>query len=57
MQGTTVVYQVIPPPVGAIVPELPADCTTQAVDGVTHWICADSAYIEVPTGYEVVVMP
>jgi hypothetical protein len=57
MQGTTVVYQVIPPPVGAIAPALPADCTTQSVNGVTHWICADAAYIEVPTGYEVVVMP
>ena len=57
MQGTTVVYQVIPAPVGAVVPGLPAECTTRSVGGTTHWICSSSAYVRVPTGYQVVVMP
>ncbi|HET6617199.1 MAG TPA: DUF6515 family protein, partial [Gemmatimonadota bacterium] len=57
MQGTTVVYQVIPPPIGAIVPGLPAGCTEQDVNGVTHYMCGGAAYIEDPGGYQVVVDP
>ena len=57
MQGTEVVYEVVPAPVGAVIPTLPPDCTTRDISGVTHWICGESAYVQASGGYQVVAPP
>ena len=53
--GGQVVYQVVAPPVGAIITMLPAGCGTVMVQGIVHHSCAGIYYLPVATGYQVVV--
>jgi hypothetical protein len=51
-----VVYQVVPPPAGAIIVTLPGGCTTARVGNVTYQQCGPTYYQRVATGYQVVVV-
>jgi hypothetical protein len=51
-----VVYQVVPPPAGAIITTLPAGCTTTVVNGVSYSHCGETYYQRVSSGYQVVIL-
>jgi uncharacterized protein YgiM (DUF1202 family) len=50
-------YVVIDPPVGAVVPALPADYNFLLVDGVRYYTSAENYYLQVTGGYQVVPDP
>ncbi len=52
--GTSVVYQVVPAPFGAVVTQLPAGCVVQNYNGKSFQLCGDTYYRQVAGGYEVV---
>jgi hypothetical protein len=56
MSGGAVVYQVVSPPVGIIIPTLPAGCRSVRVGAVTYSQCGPTYYQRVGTGYRVVVL-
>jgi len=56
MSGGAVVYQVISPPVGIIIPTLPVGCTSVRVGGVAYTQCGPTYYQRVGSGYRVVVL-
>src|SRR5262245_12346164 len=52
--GSTVVYQVVPAPVGAVVGTLPYGCTQQLYNGQPFSICGNTYYQQVAGGYQVI---
>lgn len=52
--GSAVVYQVVPAPVGAIVSMLPAGCVVQTYNGKSLTVCGGTTYQQVAGGFEVV---
>ena len=56
MSGGAVVYQVVSPPVGIIIPTLPIGCSSVRVGGVAYSQCGPTYYQRVGTGYRVVVL-
>jgi uncharacterized protein DUF6515 len=56
MSGGAVVYQVVAPPVGIIIPTLPTSCTSVRVGAVAYSQCGPTYYERVGTGYRVVVI-
>jgi hypothetical protein len=52
--GTSVVYQVVPAPSGAVVTQLPAGCIVQTYNGKSLQLCGSTYYRQVAGGYEVV---
>jgi Family of unknown function (DUF6515) len=55
MHEGQVVYQVVAPPAGAVIPTLPAGCTSVNSGGVTYSQCGATHYQRVSSGYQVVV--
>ena len=53
MHEGEVVYQVVEPPVGAVVPTLPAGCTSVNKGGTAYSQCGTAYYQKVSSGYEV----
>ena len=51
--GGEVAYQVVPPPVGAVVTTLPAGCVEEAVNGAPVLNCSGVYYQQVQNGYQV----
>jgi Family of unknown function (DUF6515) len=49
-----IIYQVIPPPLGAVVTTLPAGCLFQYMNGKPVSICGSTYYQQVAGGYEVI---
>jgi len=49
-----IVYQIIPPPLGAVVTTLPAGCLFQYINGKPVSICGTTYYMQVAGGYEVI---
>ena len=56
MSGGAVVYQVVSPPAGIIIPTLPVGCSSVRVGGVAYSQCGPTYYQRVSTGYRVVVL-
>ncbi|BCS30833.1 hypothetical protein TBR22_A00330 [Luteitalea sp. TBR-22] len=56
MHEGQVVYQVVAPPVGAVITTLPAGCTSVTSGGVTYSQCGQTRYQRVSSGYQVVVV-
>ena len=54
--GTSVVYQVVPAPLGAVVTQLPAGCVVQNYNGKSFQLCGDTYYRQVAGGFEVVAL-
>jgi hypothetical protein len=52
--GTSVVYQVVPAPLGAVVTQLPAGCAVQNYNGRSFQVCGSTYYQQVAGGYQVV---
>jgi hypothetical protein len=50
------VYQVVGPPVGAIIVTLPPRCTSVRVGNVGYMQCGSTYYNRVSGGYQVVVL-
>jgi len=48
-----VVYQVVDPPAGAVVPTLPAGCTSVNKGGTAYSQCGTTYYQKVSNGYQV----
>ena len=55
MHEGQVVYQVVDPPAGAVIPTLPAGCTAVESGGATYSQCGTTHYQRVSSGYQVVV--
>jgi hypothetical protein len=55
MHEGQVVYQVVAPPPGAVIPTLPAGCTSVNSGGTTYSQCGTTHYQRVSSGYQVVV--
>jgi Family of unknown function (DUF6515) len=55
MHEGQVVYQVVEPPPGAVIPTLPAGCTEVKSGGATYSQCGTTHYQKVSSGYQVVV--
>ena len=53
MHEGEVVYQVVEPPVGAVVPTLPAGCTSVNKGGTAYSQCGPTYYQKVSSGYQV----
>jgi hypothetical protein len=53
MHEGEVVYQVVEPPVGAVVPALPAGCTSVNKGGAAYSQCGTTYYQKVSSGYQV----
>lgn len=47
-------YEVVPTPVGAVVPELPEEAEALDMDGITTYELNDAIYREVADGYEII---
>jgi Family of unknown function (DUF6515) len=56
MSSGTMVYQVVAPPVGAVIMTLPAGCQSVRVGAVTYSQCGPTYYQRVGGGYQVVVL-
>lgn len=56
MSSGTMVYQVVEPPVGAVITTLPAGCKSVQVGAVTYSQCGPTYYQRVSSGYQVVVL-
>ena len=56
MSSGTMVYQVVGPPVGAVIRTLPAGCQTVRVGAVAYSQCGPTYYQRVGSGYQVVVL-
>ena len=56
IQEGAVVYQVVPPPPGAIIATLPAGCKEAHVNNATYQNCGGYYYQRVSNGYQVVVV-
>jgi Family of unknown function (DUF6515) len=56
MSGGAMVYQVVGPPVGAVIRTLPAGCTSVRVGGIAYSRCGPTYYQRVGAGYQVVVL-
>jgi hypothetical protein len=54
--GTAVVYQVVPAPLGAVVSMLPAGCIVQNFNGKSLTVCGNIYYQQVAGGYQVVAL-
>ena len=54
--GTAVVYQVVPAPLGAVVTQLPAGCVVQNYNGKSFQLCGNTYYRQVAGGFEVVAL-
>jgi hypothetical protein len=52
--GSAVVYQVVPAPLGAVVTQLPAGCMVQNYNGKSFQLCGSTYYQQVAGGYQVV---
>jgi hypothetical protein len=52
--GSAVVYQVVPAPIGAVVTQLPAGCTVLNYNGRSVQRCGNTYYQQVAGGYQVV---
>lgn len=48
--GGAVVYQVVPPPPGAIIVALPSGCQSVSMGGVTYSRCGTTCYRRVSSG-------
>ena len=55
MHEGQVVYQVVEPPPGAVIPTLPAGCTEVKSGGAAYSQCGTTHYQKVSSGYQVVV--
>lgn len=51
-----IVYQVVPPPIGAVVSEIPANCNQQYFNGRQYLRCGNTYYEQVAGGYQVVAL-
>ena len=56
MTSGAVTYQVVAPPMGAIITTLPASCKSVRVGNVAYMQCGPTYYTRVATGYQVVVL-
>ena len=56
MSGGAVSYQVVNPPVGAVIATLPGGCKSVRVGNVAYSQCGPTYYQRVATGYQVVVL-
>lgn len=56
MSGGAMVYQVVGPPVGAVIRTLPAGCRSVRVGNVAYSQCGPTYYQRVGAGYQVVVL-
>jgi hypothetical protein len=56
VSGGSMVYQVVTPPVGAVIVTLPAGCSTVRVGAVSYSQCGATYYQRVGSGYQVVVL-
>jgi hypothetical protein len=56
MSGGSLVYQVVNPPVGAVIATLPTGCKSVRVGNVAYTQCGTTYYQRVATGYQVVVL-
>lgn len=56
INGGAVSYQVVGPPVGAVIATLPAGCSTVRVGGVAYSRCGPTYYQRIGGGYRVVVI-
>lgn len=54
--GTAVVYQVVPAPLGAVITMLPAGCIVQNYNGKSLTVCGNIYYRQVAGGYQVVAL-
>lgn len=54
--GNAVVYQVVPPPLGAVVTMLPAGCVVQNYNGKSLTVCGNTYFRQVAGGYQVVAL-
>jgi hypothetical protein len=54
--GTSVVYQVVPAPLTAVVTQLPAGCVVKNYNGKSYQLCGNTYYQQVAGGYEVVAV-
>jgi hypothetical protein len=57
MSGGAVAYQVVAPPVGAVIVSLPAGCRSVRVGNVAYSQCGATYYQRVGGGYRVVALP
>jgi hypothetical protein len=56
MSSGEMVYQVVDPPVGAVIVTLPAGCKSVHVGGIAYSQCGPTYYQRVGSGYQVVVL-
>jgi hypothetical protein len=56
MSNGQMVYQVVAPPAGAIIPRLPSNCSSVRVGNVAYSQCGGTYYQKVNDGYKVVVL-
>jgi hypothetical protein len=56
MSSGSMVYQVVGPPVGVIIPTLPGGCRSVRVGGIAYSQCGPTYYQRVGSGYQVVVL-
>jgi Family of unknown function (DUF6515) len=54
--GSSVVYQVVPAPLGAVVTQLPVGCIVQNYNGRSFELCGKTYYQQVAGGYQVVAV-
>lgn len=54
--GGSVVYQVVPAPLGAVITILPAGCMPQYFNGKSFTVCGGTYYQQVAGGYQVVAL-
>jgi hypothetical protein len=52
--GSTIVYQIVPAPMGAVVTTMPVNCTAQNFNGNSVLYCGNTLYKQVAGGYQVI---
>ncbi|PWT88505.1 MAG: hypothetical protein C5B54_10540 [Acidobacteria bacterium] len=52
--GYGIVYEIVPPPIGAVITMLPPGCAVQYINGKSFSVCGTTYYQQVAGGYEIV---
>jgi hypothetical protein len=54
--GSSVVYQVVPAPLGAVVTMLPTNCMVRNFNGQSFTVCGNTVYKQVAGGFQVIAL-
>jgi Family of unknown function (DUF6515) len=52
--GNTIVYQIVPAPLGAVITQMPVNCTVRNFNGKSLSVCGSTVYQQVAGGFQVV---